>query len=103
MGATAPVDYAGVEGQKQAQQSVGPVAATQSHGPAQDANPLNRLTEEQREEINEAVRITLKPTQDSDSRSGAISPSCNGPGEGGYENHLSHTPPPLKQIQENDN
>ena len=68
MGATAPVDYAGVEGQKQAQQSVGPVAATQSHGPAQDANPLNRLTEEQREEINEAVRTTITPTQDSDSR-----------------------------------
>ncbi|KAJ5221617.1 Cell division control protein Cdc31 [Penicillium citrinum] len=56
MGATAPVDYA-VEGQKQAQQSVGPATAAQSHGPAQDANPLNRLTEEQREEINEAFTL----------------------------------------------
>lgn len=63
MGATAPVDYA-VEGQKQAQQSVGPATAAQSHGPAQDANPLNRLTEEQREEINEAVRITLNQKEE---------------------------------------
>lgn len=57
MGASAPVDYPGVEGPKPPQQSSGPPAATQSHGPAQDANPLNRLTEEQREEINEAVSI----------------------------------------------
>ncbi|CAG8217734.1 unnamed protein product [Penicillium olsonii] len=34
-----------------------PAANAQSHGPAQDANPLNRLTEEQREEINEAFTL----------------------------------------------
>lgn len=56
MGVTAPADYPGVEGPKPPQQSSGPPAATQSQGPPQDANPLNRLTEEQREEINEAVR-----------------------------------------------
>lgn len=38
------------------QQQPAPATNAQSHGPAQDANPLNRLTEEQREEINEAVR-----------------------------------------------
>ncbi|CAG7975342.1 unnamed protein product [Penicillium salamii] len=32
-------------------------ANAQSHGPAQDTNPLNRLTEEQREEINEAFTL----------------------------------------------
>lgn len=63
MGATAPADYSGVEGTKPPQQSSGPPAATQSHGQAQDANPLNRLTEEQREEINEAVRDSESITQ----------------------------------------
>jgi hypothetical protein len=42
------------EAQKQQQPAT--VQNAQSHGPAQDANPLSRLTEEQREEINEAVR-----------------------------------------------
>ena len=47
------------DGQKQMQQSApAPGTNAVSHGPAQDANPLNRLTEEQREEINEAVRDT---------------------------------------------
>ncbi|CAI7659646.1 unnamed protein product [Penicillium bialowiezense] len=34
-----------------------PATNAQSHGPAQDANPLSRLTEEQREEINEAFTL----------------------------------------------
>ncbi|KAJ5089617.1 cell division control protein Cdc31 [Penicillium argentinense] len=58
LGATAPVDYAGGEVPKNQQQSAGPAAVSQSHGPAaQDTNPLNRLTEEQREEINEAFTL----------------------------------------------
>ncbi|KAJ5544993.1 hypothetical protein N7535_006619 [Penicillium sp. DV-2018c] len=58
LGNTAQGEFNGPEGQKQMQQSA-PVPATnaQSHGPAQDANPLNRLTEEQREEINEAFTL----------------------------------------------
>jgi hypothetical protein len=56
LGNTAPADFGGPEGPKQAQQPTSAPAATQSHGPGQDANPLSRLTEEQREEINEAVR-----------------------------------------------
>ncbi|KAJ5871709.1 uncharacterized protein N7529_004062 [Penicillium soppii] len=39
------------------QQQPAPATNAQSHGPAQDANPLNRLTEEQREEINEAFTL----------------------------------------------
>lgn len=43
----------------QQQQPPPPPAHSQSHMSSQDAsNPLNRLTEEQREEINEAVRIS---------------------------------------------
>lgn len=53
-----PGDFGGPEGPKQTQQPTSAPAATQSHGPGQDGNPLSRLTEEQREEINEAVRIT---------------------------------------------
>ncbi|CAI7598897.1 hypothetical protein PCG10_002262 [Penicillium crustosum] len=51
-------DFNGPDAQKQMQQSA-PTPATnaQSHGPAQDANPLSRLTEEQREEINEAFTL----------------------------------------------
>lgn len=56
LGNTAPTDFGGPEGPKQTQQPPSAPAATQSHGPGQDANPLSRLTEEQREEINEAVR-----------------------------------------------
>ena len=56
LGATAPADFGGAEGPKQNQQANNTQAVSQSHGPAQDTNPLNRLTEEQREEINEAVR-----------------------------------------------
>ena len=52
LGNTAQGDFA--EAAKQQQPA--PATNAQSHGPAQDANPLNRLTEEQREEINEAVR-----------------------------------------------
>ncbi|KAJ5899687.1 calcium-binding component of the spindle pole body (SPB) half-bridge [Penicillium taxi] len=54
LGASAPNEFAG-EGH-QGQQNAVPTA-TQSHGPAQDTNPLNRLTEEQREEINEAFTL----------------------------------------------
>jgi hypothetical protein len=54
LGASAPEFNA--EGPKQNQQAAAP--AQQSHAPAQDANPLSRLTEEQREEINEAVCIS---------------------------------------------
>jgi hypothetical protein len=46
----------GADVAKQTQQNAQPTTNAQSHGPAQDTNPLNRLTEEQREEINEAVR-----------------------------------------------
>lgn len=60
LGNTAPADFGGPEGPKQTQQPPSAPAATQSHGPGQDANPLSRLTEEQREEINEAVRNTSR-------------------------------------------
>lgn len=56
LGATAPAEYSGAEGSKQNQQAATLPATAQSHGPAQESNPLSRLTEEQREEINEAVR-----------------------------------------------
>lgn len=58
LGASAPTEFGVPESAKQQQQQQPAVAQTappQSHGPAQDTNPLNRLTEEQREEINEAV------------------------------------------------
>jgi hypothetical protein len=59
LGNAAQGEFNGPEGQKQMQQSApAPATNAQSHGPAQDANPLNRLTEEQREEINEAVRMS---------------------------------------------
>ncbi|KAJ5460309.1 Centrin-3 [Penicillium daleae] len=57
LGNTAPTDFGGPEGPKQTQQPPSAPAATQSHGPGQDANPLSRLTEEQREEINEAFTL----------------------------------------------
>lgn len=60
MGNPGPGDFGGPEGPKQTQQPTAAPAATQSHGQGQDANPLSRLTEEQREEINEAVRITSR-------------------------------------------
>lgn len=45
-------------GGKQTQSASAPAVHSQSHGPAgQDTNPLNRLTEEQREEINEAFTL----------------------------------------------
>ncbi|KAJ5380377.1 Centrin-3 [Penicillium cataractarum] len=56
LGNTAPADFGGPEGPKQTQQPTSAPAATQSH-PGQDANPLSRLTEEQREEINEAFTL----------------------------------------------
>lgn len=55
LGNAASADFGGADGPKQTQQSTNAPAATQSHGAGQDANPLSRLTEEQREEINEAV------------------------------------------------
>ncbi|KAF3389147.1 Cell division control protein 31 [Penicillium rolfsii] len=57
MGNPGPGDFGGPEGPKQTQQPTNAPAATQSHGPGQDANPLSRLTEEQREEINEAFTL----------------------------------------------
>lgn len=69
LGATVPGDFAdgGAGGPKATQSGPGPgVVHAQTHGPsAQDTNPLNRLTEEQREEINEAVRLAAiyLPTQ----------------------------------------
>lgn len=59
LGASAPTEFGNADGPKQPQQAAAPAAAAQPHGPAQESNPLNRLTEEQREEINEAVRIVL--------------------------------------------
>ena len=65
LGATVPGDFAdtGAGGPKATQTGPGlGVVHAQTHGPsAQDTNPLNRLTEEQREEINEAV--STQPTQ----------------------------------------
>ncbi|GAQ08253.1 cell division control protein 31 [Aspergillus lentulus] len=56
LGATGPGEF-GAEGAKSTQQAAPqPPVHSQTHGPSQDSNPLNRLTEEQREEINEAVR-----------------------------------------------
>jgi hypothetical protein len=76
-------DFNGPDGQKQMQQSApAPATNAQSHGPAQDANPLSRLTEEQREEINEAVRdtpiyldTTLPPITVLSCNSASLSPS----------------------------
>ncbi|KAJ5225635.1 Centrin-3 [Penicillium chermesinum] len=56
MGQTAPTDFGAPEGPKQNQQPAAAQGAMQSHGAAQEAN-LNRLTEEQREEINEAFTL----------------------------------------------
>ncbi|KAE8148766.1 hypothetical protein BDV25DRAFT_157630 [Aspergillus avenaceus] len=39
------------------QQAPQPPVHSQTHGPSQDSNPLSRLTEEQREEINEAFTL----------------------------------------------
>lgn len=61
LGGPAPADFTGAEGSKQPQQQAAAPAASQSHAPAQDTNPLNRLTEEQREEINEAVSTPVVP------------------------------------------
>lgn len=66
LGASAPGEFgapdpAKPQQQQPQQQSIAQPGAAQSHGPPQDTNPLNRLTEEQREEINEAVSISLVP------------------------------------------
>jgi hypothetical protein len=54
-----PGDF-GVDGGKSTQPLPPPPVHSQNHAPSQDAtNPLNRLTEEQREEINEAVSTLL--------------------------------------------
>ncbi|KAJ5779367.1 hypothetical protein N7457_007087 [Penicillium paradoxum] len=58
LGNTTQGDFNGPETSKQMQQSApAPATNAQSHGAAQDTNPLNRLTEEQREEINEAFTL----------------------------------------------
>lgn len=49
-------------GPKSTQTAPGGIATGASAGP--DTNPLNRLTEEQREEINEAVRYKFQVTLD---------------------------------------
>ncbi|KAA8648727.1 putative cell division control protein Cdc31 [Aspergillus tanneri] len=54
LGAPGPSDF-GAEAAKSSQQAPVPPVHSQTHGPSQDSNPLSRLTEEQREEINEAV------------------------------------------------
>lgn len=46
------------EAAKSSQQAPQQAVHAQSHNPSQESNPLSRLTEEQREEINEAVRPT---------------------------------------------
>ncbi|RJE19158.1 Cell division control protein [Aspergillus sclerotialis] len=51
LGTTATGDFHGEGGPKAAQHSAPPAP----QGPSQDTNPLSRLTEDQREEINEAV------------------------------------------------
>lgn len=57
LGATGPGEF-GAEGAKSTQQAPPqPPVHSQTHGPSQDSNPLNRLTEEQREEINEAFTL----------------------------------------------
>ncbi|GFF23259.1 cell division control protein Cdc31, putative [Aspergillus lentulus] len=57
LGATGPGEF-GAEGAKSTQQAAPqPPVHSQTHGPSQDSNPLNRLTEEQREEINEAFTL----------------------------------------------
>lgn len=64
LGASAPTEFGVPEGakqqQQQQQQAVAQTVPPQSHAQAQDSNPLNRLTEEQREEINEAVCISVQ-------------------------------------------
>ena len=44
---------------KPTQQATQQQVHAQTHNPSQESNPLNRLTEEQREEINEAVRLPV--------------------------------------------
>lgn len=51
LGTTTTGDFHGEAGPKGAQHSAPPAP----QGPSQDTNPLSRLTEDQREEINEAV------------------------------------------------
>lgn len=61
LGASAPNEFAAPDAAKQQQQQPQQQGIAQAGpaGPPQDANPLNRLTEEQREEINEAVGMPL--------------------------------------------
>ena len=54
LGGPGPGDFA-PDAAKASQQAPAPPVHSQTHGPSQDSNPLSRLTEEQREEINEAV------------------------------------------------
>ncbi|EAW10553.1 putative cell division control protein Cdc31 [Aspergillus clavatus NRRL 1] len=56
LGASGPGEFGG-EVAKSTQQAPAPPVHSQTHGPSQDSNPLNRLTEEQREEINEAFTL----------------------------------------------
>ncbi|KKK21107.1 cell division control protein, partial [Aspergillus ochraceoroseus] len=56
LGGPATGDF-GPDAAKSTHQAPGQPAHSQTHGPAQDTNPLNRLTEEQREEINEAFTL----------------------------------------------
>ncbi|KAH8428233.1 Calcium-binding component of the spindle pole body (SPB) half-bridge [Aspergillus melleus] len=56
LGGPGPSDF-GPEAAKASQQAPAPPVHSQTHGPSQDSNPLSRLTEEQREEINEAFTL----------------------------------------------
>lgn len=49
------------EAAKTSQQAPQQQVHAQTHNPSQESNPLSRLTEEQREEINEAVRRSFPP------------------------------------------
>ncbi|KAB8074110.1 hypothetical protein BDV29DRAFT_156954 [Aspergillus leporis] len=55
LGAPGPSDLA--DAARASQQAPQPQVHSQTHNPSQDSNPLSRLTEEQREEINEAFTL----------------------------------------------
>ncbi|KAB8239361.1 Calcium-binding component of the spindle pole body (SPB) half-bridge [Aspergillus alliaceus] len=56
LGALGSADQ-GADAARSSQQAAQPPSHSQPHGPSQDSNPLSRLTEEQREEINEAFTL----------------------------------------------
>ncbi|KAG2419549.1 hypothetical protein HFD88_004345 [Aspergillus terreus] len=56
LGAAGPADYA-AEPAKSSQQAAASGMHSQAHAPSTQENPLSRLTEEQREEVNEAFTL----------------------------------------------